>query len=126
MENTEKKVVLVVDDDESLRFVLVDKLSQSGFEAVGAVDGEEGLKTALEIHPNIILLDLLMPKMGGWEVLEKLRADWGKKAHVIVLTGIESLENVAKGAENGVLGYIVKSKLSLDEIVKQIEGALNK
>lgn len=126
MENTNnKKKVLVVDDDENLNTVLVDKLNLSGFEAMGAVDGEDGLKKSLDSHPDLILLDLLMPKMGGIDMLKKLRDDaWGKYAKVLVLTLIEQVDYMADATEYNVLGYFVKTNHSLDEIVKKIQDTI--
>jgi DNA-binding response OmpR family regulator len=76
-----KKKVLVIDDDENLTSVLVDKLNFSGFDADFSNDSESGLKKAIETKPDAILLDVKMPNMSGWEVLEKLRVDtWGETA----------------------------------------------
>jgi DNA-binding response OmpR family regulator len=120
--NTEnKKKVLIVDDNQSLNDILIDKLNLSGFDASGVLDGEEGLKKALELHPDVILLDLVMPKMDGLTMLEKLREDsWGNKCKVIVLTLVGEQYHIAKAVEFGVLGYIVKTDNSLEDIVKQI------
>ena len=128
MENlSNKKIVLVVDDDENLRDVLVDKLIISGFGAVGAENGEEGLKKALELHPDVILLDVIMPKIGGWEMLEMLRKDpWGKDVKVIMLTVLENLNNIAQGVDNNIFGYLIKSSLSLDDVVAHVENAVGK
>lgn len=124
MEN--KKKVLVVDDDENLNTVLVDKLNLSGFEAKGAVDGEAGLKTALEFHPDIMLLDLIMPKMGGLDMLKELRKDvWGKDAKVMILTLIEKVDSIAEAVDSNVFGYLVKTNYSLDEIVKKIHTIID-
>ncbi len=119
----DKKKVLVVDDDENLRTVLIDKLSASGFEVTGASDGEEGLKAALDLHPDVILLDVMMPKLSGWNVLKEIRGDevWGKNAKVVMLTVLEDLNNVALGAEHSISGYLVKTNWSLDEVVKQVK-----
>lgn len=127
MENLEIKKVLVIDDDENLNTVLVDKLNFSGFDTKGAKDGEEGLKKALDFHPDVILLDLMMPKMNGLSMLKKLREDpWGKDAKVIVLTVQEQTDSVARAIENNVFGYFVKTNYSLDEIVKKIQNILDK
>ena len=126
MAEEEKKKILVIDDDSNLREVLVDKLNASGFEAIGAHDGEDGLAKALAEHPDLLLLDVMMPKIGGWALLEKLREDeWGKNAKVIMLTVLEDLSHVAKGAEFNIKGYLVKTNWSLDEVVKQVKDATN-
>ena len=125
MDKVAKKKILVVDDDNNLNSVLVEKLTFSGFDAVGAHDGEEGLKKALEIHPDIILLDIMMPKMGGMEVLDHLRKDaWGKTAKVIMLTALEDVNLVAQAMEKGSYKYIEKVQHSLGDIVKQVEAEI--
>ncbi len=117
-----RKKILIVDDDDSLNTVLVDKLNMSGFEAIGATDGEDGLKKALSIHPDVILLDLVMPKMNGMEMLQKLREDeWGKTVKVVMLTLLEKVDYVAEAMEYKVSGYIVKTDYSLEGIVKKIQ-----
>lgn len=123
MENQQnKKKVLVIDDDNNLRNVLIDKLNITGYEAISAINGEEGLKKAFEFHPDVILLDVLMPIMNGWQVLEKLRMDeWGKRAKVIMLTSLEQMDNIAHALDKGVHAYIVKSNLNLDDVMTQIK-----
>ena len=75
------KKILIVEDEEIMLKALVEKFSSEGFEVVQAIDGEEGLKKALCEKPDIILLDILLPKMDGMAVLKKLREDtWGKHA----------------------------------------------
>ncbi|HEY4498757.1 MAG TPA: response regulator [Candidatus Paceibacterota bacterium] len=122
MEN--KKKVLVVDDDDNLRMVLMDKLGASGFEVADAPNGEEGLKKALEWHPEVILLDVMMPKMNGWQMLNKVRTDaWGKTARVIMLTGLDDVTNVAHAVGKGVREYILKTNINLDELVKTVSAS---
>lgn len=117
-----KKKVLVVDDDENLRTVLLDKLNLSGFEAIGAVNGKEGLEKALKLHPDIILLDVLMPIMSGWETLGNLRKDeWGKKAKVMMLTVIEDAESIAQAVEGQSVAYLLKTEETMDEVVEKVK-----
>ncbi|SRR5258708_296242 len=124
-DSADKKNVLVVDDDDNLRTVLIDKLTASGFSASGAVDGEEGLGKAFALHPDLILLDLIMPKMDGLTTLAKLREDeWGKKVKVIVLTVLENPEYLATAMQKGIFGYFIKTNYSLDNMIKQVEDAL--
>ena len=122
MEKINNKKVLVVDDDDNLRLVLTDKLNLSGFEAIGASNGKEGLEKALSSHPDVILLDILMPVMDGWEMLGKLRKDeWGKKVKVIILTAIEDAEAIAQAIEDGSLAYLVKTNQSMDDILEKVK-----
>ena len=125
MENVDKKKVLIVDDNESLTTVLVDKLKLSGFDAMSAADGEDGLQKAFSFHPDIILLDLLMPKMDGMTMLGKLREDeWGKKCKVMILSLVEETDYIAKAVDYNVSGYIVKTDHTPAEVVEQIKVAL--
>jgi CheY-like chemotaxis protein len=92
---------------------------------VGVKNKEEGLETALKNHPDIILLDVVMPYMDGWQMLEKLREDeWGKTAKVIMLSVLENADNAAQAVEKGALGYLIKTNWSLDQVVEQIKEAL--
>lgn len=125
MKTSTKKKVLIVDDDDNLRLALKDKLDMEGFEALEAKDGKEGLDKALENHPDIILLDLLMPVMNGLETLKALREDpWGKDAKVIVLTVLDTSGSVAEAMARGSFTYIVKTDLNADDIVKKIREVI--
>ncbi|MEI6042476.1 MAG: response regulator [bacterium] len=122
---TIKKKVLVIDDDENLSSVLVDKLNFSGFIAESAGDGVIGLKKAFEIKPDVILLDVKMPNMSGWETLEKLRTDpWGEHAKVMMLTSIDKPESVAHAMEQGTTVFLVKTNYTLDQIVEKVKEVL--
>lgn len=124
MEQTTKKI-LVIDDDNNLRTVLCDKLNLSGFEATGAENGEVGLTLADKLHPDVILLDLLMPKVNGWQFPDELRKNaLGRTAKVILLTALESKEFVAKAMEVGAYGYLVKTDWDLDQVVTQVQEAI--
>ncbi len=124
------KKILIVEDEEIMLKALVEKFSSEGFEVVKAIDGEEGLKKALHEKPDIILLDILLPKMDGMAVLKKLREDaWGKYAKVILLTNVSDAETVATGAEFGtgegeVYEYLVKTDWTLDEVVQKVKNRL--
>lgn len=125
METTNKKRILVIDDDKNLRLVLTDKLNVSGFEAVSASNGQEGLEMALKLHPDLILLDVLMPIMNGQEVLKKLREDeWGRKAKIIMLTVVEDAGVIAQAVQEGSFAYLIKTDQSMDEIVEKIKVML--
>lgn len=123
-ENVKKKV-LVIDDDENLDMVLTDKLNFSGFDATYAIDGVQGLKKALEFRPDVILLDVIMPNMSGWETLEKIRVDsWGENVKVIMLTSLDKPESVAHAMEQGSTVFIVKTNYTLDQVVDKVKEVL--
>ncbi len=123
-----KKVLIVevVDDEAPERSALRDKLTQSGFSILEAKDGEEGLKIALREHPDVILLDIVMPKMDGMVVLHKLRQDeWGKKASVIILTNYDAndpiLFNVVRDQPSY---YFLKANTPLENLLEKIQELL--
>ncbi|MCX6721266.1 MAG: response regulator [Candidatus Staskawiczbacteria bacterium] len=123
---SENKKILVVEDDSVLRNTIIDKLTSEGFEALGAKNGQEGLDLALQAHPDLILVDILMPVMDGMEMTTKLREDeWGKDANIIVLTNLNDEKRIADFLEQGTYDYLVKSNWSLDEVVKKVKEKLN-
>ena len=92
-----KKHVLIIEDDHNLADTLEDILIMDVYEVTVTHSGHNGLETALQTHPDLIILDIKMPDMNGYQVYERLQADaWGKQAKVLVLTASESLENIAK------------------------------
>ncbi len=125
MENQNKivKKILVVEDDVSLLNALVNRLSNLGYTVVQAKNGKEGLEAAFKHHPNLILLDVIMPEMDGLTMLDELRQDsWGSKVKVIILTNQEMddkrLDVVVKDQPSF---YLVKSDNSLEQIQGTIE-----
>jgi len=121
-----KKNVLVVDDDKNFRTLLSEKFKISGFNVFEATNGKEGLEKALESHPDIILLDILMPIMNGWDMLKTLResGQWGKEVKIVMLTGVQGAGSVAKAIQDGSFVYLVKTEQSIDSIVTKIEAML--
>lgn len=125
-----KKTILIVEDEAVLREAMKEKLTNSGFDTHTAEDGEEGLKIALEKHPDLILLDILLPKMDGMTMLKKLREenDWGRNARVILLTNVDNPDMVAEGLKIGFdesYDYLVKTNWTLDEVVKKVKNKLH-
>jgi|SRR5579872_755554 len=119
------KTILLVEDDNSLLQPLSDHLSEAGFNIIQAQDGETGLDLALKNHPDLIMADIVMPKMNGLVMLEKLRQDpWGKNVQVIMLTNFSSTDNISAAMVNHVFDYIVKSDWSLEEVVKKVKEKL--
>jgi len=128
MAETEKQKILIVDDDRVLTKVLKDGiLAKRGdkYDVVTAFDGEEGLRVAQDIFPALILLDMVMPKMGGIGFLEELRKDSRfADTPIIIGTQVSDIEQMSKAVALGVNGYIIKSEFSLDNIIKQVEEVL--
>ena len=125
MVEEQKKKILLVDDDKDLCNVVMDKFTSEGFEVACAYDGEEGVRKAIDMHPDLILLDIIMPKMDGWQMLDELHKDpWGKKAKVMILTNVDNAENVSKALLGGNYEYLVKTDWSLNDLVERVRKAL--
>ena len=129
-ENNKKILVIEeVEDDDSLRKAINEKLSLEGFEVIGAKDGEEGLAIALSHKPDLILLDIMMPKMDGITMMKKLRqgSDWGKKVPIILLTNLDKNDDKITQAisENEPSYFIVKSDFTMKELVNKIKNRLS-
>ncbi len=122
------KKILIIDDDKIFSKILRDWLLSSGqgkYEVVAVFDGSEGLEAVQREKPDLVMLDLVMPNMGGIEFLKKLRAEtWGANIPVILETQLSDMEKMSEGMELGVRGYIVKSDYSMDDILKQIDDVL--
>jgi DNA-binding response OmpR family regulator len=121
----QKKKILFIEDEAFLQRALNEFLIQEGFDVLSALDGEIGLQTAKREMPDLILLDIILPKRNGFEVLDDLRAnDEVKNIPVILLTNLESAEDVNKAFEKGASMYLVKSNYKMEEIVKKIKETL--
>ena len=121
----ETKKILVVEDDKSLRTLLTDILKKEGFEVFTAEDGIQGLKIAKERNPDLILLDLEMPGIGGLAVLKKLRDDdTTKDTSVIILSNDANTETISEAVGRKVLTYLVKTDLELADVVDKIKKTL--
>jgi DNA-binding response OmpR family regulator len=125
MEN--RKIILVTEDDNALRNALDIKLEKKGFTVLEAQDGEEGLILALLEHPDLILLDLTLPKMDGMSMLKKLREDkWGKTVPVIILTNLTSDDEERNRDITNLepTYYFLKVDKSIEEIADVIKERL--
>ncbi len=118
------KKILIVEDETDIRGVLADSLREQFTVSEGG-DGEEGLAIALKEHPDLILLDVLMPKMSGTQMLQKLREDasWGLNVPVIMLTNFSATDEdiIRKVAELKPLYYFVKSEWEIDDLLLKVK-----
>jgi CheY-like chemotaxis protein len=123
----EKTTILIVEDDMTLSEIATDRLRHEGYQVYTVFDGNDGLKVAMEMRPDIILLDILMPGMNGFEVLEKLKADPALRGiAVIIFSNLAQEKDIAKGRLLGAADYIVKSNFTPSLIVEHIEQVLSK
>jgi DNA-binding response OmpR family regulator len=114
---TARKRILLVEDDRFLRRACEAGLRQRGFTVLTAVDGEEGLRMARAELPDLVLLDLLMPKMPGIEVLRALKSDEATRAvPILVLSNSSREQDVQEVVKLGAVGYLVKANLSLQAL----------
>lgn len=119
------KKILFIEDESALQKTFGEILRQEGYEMISALDGETGLRLAKSEKPDLILLDLILPKMHGFDVLKKLKEDnETKDIPVIVLTNLEDIKDVDRAIELGATTYLVKAQYSLEEIVEKIKKAL--
>ena len=119
-----KKTILVVEDETALRTALVEMVGDAGFEMLEAADGKEGLKLALKKHPDLILLDLMMPVMNGMEMLKELRKNkWGKNVYVYILTNKEPDAELIEEANRIPYrsSYLMKSNSPITHIVDLVK-----
>ncbi len=120
-----EKIILLVEDETSLRNVLCDELAQAGFSMLEAKNGAEGLEVALHSHPDLILLDIIMPVMDGMTMLKKLREDvWGKDAKVIILTNVNEVGKISEAVAGKTFDYFIKSDKKLEELVAIVKNRL--
>lgn len=120
------KKVLIIDDDEALVTALNERLTDAGYGVSRASDGQEGLDTALKTHPDLIILDVAMPVMNGWDALTALRADgWGRDARVVMLTNSDDMENVSHAIDQGTTEYLIKGSWTLDDIVAKVSQMIS-
>ncbi len=119
------KKILFIEDEPSLQQTLGEILHQEGFETISALDGLDGLERLKEDKPDLILLDLILPKLDGFEVLKKIKANPATaNIPVIVLTNLESAEDVNKAIELGATTYLVKANYEIDDVIDKVKQSL--
>jgi CheY-like chemotaxis protein len=124
------KKILIIDDNEAFAKILKDALPKEQFIVISATNGKEGLKQMNAESLDLIILDLLMPQMGGVEFLNALKTTGGNKIPILISSQVSKMEDISNaivaGMDVGVKGYIIKASENLDKIVQEIEEALEK
>lgn len=121
------KQILVIEDDAFIGELLVEMMTKSGFTVFYAVDAEDGEKLLQSNTPDIILLDLILPGMDGFEFLERIKKDERlKNISVIILSNLGSEDDVKKGLQLGADAYFVKANFIMEDIVEKVEEVLQK
>lgn len=121
--------VLIIEDDQFLRDLSSRKLQQEGFHVDVAIDGNEGLKKIVQNKPDVILLDIILPGIDGFDILKRVRGheqEAVRTSTVILLSNLGQEADVAKGERLGADDYLIKANFTIDEIISKIHAALEK
>ena len=119
------KTILIIEDDKFLRELIAQKLIKEGYKISEAVDGEEGIKKIKEEKPDLVLLDLILPGIDGFEVLSRMKEESILASiPVIILSNLGQKEDVEKGLKLGAVDYLIKAHFTPGEIIDKIKAAL--
>jgi DNA-binding response OmpR family regulator len=119
------KKILIIEDDKFLRELIAQKLLKEDFEVSEAIDGEEGLKKVKEEKPDLILLDLILPGIDGFEALARMKEDPALSSiPVIILSNLGQKEDVERGLKLGAVDYLIKAHFTPGEIIEKIKTNL--
>ncbi|MEK9165948.1 MAG: response regulator [Patescibacteria group bacterium] len=125
MKKSTKFKAMLVEDDLTLARIYKTKLTKSGFDVLHVCNGKECLEKASEFKPDIILLDVIIPRLDGFAVLQELKSNSRtRKIPVIMLTNLAQNEDMEKGKKLGACNYLVKSNLTPAELIKKVEAVL--
>ncbi|MCX6764488.1 MAG: response regulator [Candidatus Nealsonbacteria bacterium] len=117
------KKILIVEDEEALLSALREKFTSEGFSVVTALDGEDGLTAAEKEKPDLILLDIVMPKVDGIAMAQKLK-EAGSNVPIIFLTNLDDIKHISDALEISKSDYLVKSNWNLNDIVEKVKKRL--
>ncbi|MER3407008.1 MAG: response regulator [Patescibacteria group bacterium] len=121
------KKILIIEDDNFLRLALEKRLKNEGFEIISALNGEEGFQKILTELPDLIILDIILPKKTGFILLEEIIKDPNlKTVPIVIVSQLGQPEDIEKGLKLGAIEYLVKAKVSLDDLVNKIKQYFNK
>jgi len=119
------KTILIVEDDKFLRELIAKKLWAENYEISEAIDGEEAIKKIKEERPDLVLLDLILPGIDGFEVLTKIKEDpILSQIPVIILSNLGQKDDVEKGIRLGAVDYLIKAHFTPEEIIEKIKNVL--
>ena len=121
------KKILIIEDDQRINKVYRAKLMVEGIDVAVALDGEEGLRKVYSEKPDLILLDLMLPKISGFDILKKIKSDPRvKDIPVLVLSNLAQEKEIEKGKALGAEDYLVKTNFSIQEVMDKIKRTLKK
>lgn len=119
--------LVLVEDEEILQSVLKEKFEEAGFEMFVAADGEAAIPLIQEVNPKLIILDLLLPKKDGFEILKELKTNSNlKNIPVVILSNLGQDEEIKKALTLGALDYFVKTQHPIKEVVEKVKAYAEK
>jgi DNA-binding response OmpR family regulator len=123
----DKKTILIAEDEAPMLEALITKFTNEGFNVLPAKDGQEAMELANKEHPDLILLDVVMPKIDGLTFLKMIRSEskWGGDASIVMLTNLSDPQTVSEAANYHVYDFLVKTDWKLDDVVKMVKQKLN-
>jgi two-component system, OmpR family, alkaline phosphatase synthesis response regulator PhoP len=123
----DKTKIMVVEDEEILLTALSEELKQEGFEVVKAKDGMEGVEKAGSEKPDLILMDLVMPRLDGIGALKQLKASEStKEIPVVILTNLSDYDKISEALSLGAMDYLVKANYRLEELIQKIKMVMER
>lgn len=124
--NASQQKILIIEDELSILNGISDKFTHEGFLVTKAINGQDGLNKALKEHPDLIMVDNLMPNTDGFYFLENLRKDkWGKKALVIMWSNSHDSSTIGRARKIGILDFMIKSEWEYRDVVKKVREYLD-
>ena len=116
------KSILLVEDDPFLIDIYTTKLKESGFGVEVASDGESALRKVKEKEPGLVILDIVLPQLDGWEILRQIKSDPKlKNIKIIILSNLGQKEEVERGVELGAVKYLIKAHYTPSQVVEEIK-----
>jgi DNA-binding response OmpR family regulator len=129
MYNKKMSKILLVEDDDFLSSLLRNRLQKEGFDVATAKDGEEALSSMKSEKPGLILLDIILPKKSGFEVMEEMRNDpqmQSSEPPIIIISNLGQPEDIQRGQDLGAIEYFIKARTSIDDLVQKIREFIEK
>lgn len=119
------KTILIIEDDQFLRELIARKIIGEGFGVLEAASGEQGIEKTKQEKPDLILLDLMLPGIGGFEVLKKIKEDKNSNSiPIIILSNLAEPEEMEKGLKMGAVDFLIKAHLTPREIIDKVKSVL--
>jgi two-component system chemotaxis sensor kinase CheA len=118
------KKILIIEDESSMRNSLEEFFSEEGFEVTTAMDGASGYEMIRSKKFDVILLDIILPRMDGFEILNKIKEEGLEHAPIVLLTNLGEAENIQKALDLGATTYLIKSDYQLREIIDKVNAVI--